>query len=256
MKYTFVHKIRHLVKKIPYSTWLYDRAKLLLFPTYYSDGLITIHNVDFISDPDFTKAYNMALRTCAEIPIFIKWRINTLLWAASQAIRLNGDFVECGVDRAFMSTAVMKYTNFKDIKNKKFYLFDTYCGLVDDLVTKNDKCGYKNQYTDCYDFVMQVFKKHSNVVVVKGAVPDSLSNVVIDRVAYLHLDMNCAEPERAALEFFWPRIVKGGIVVFDDYGFSGHTEQKKVADTFSNSHGLKVLYLPTGQGILIKQQGR
>jgi predicted O-methyltransferase YrrM len=64
--------------------------------------------------------------------------------------------------------------------------------------------------------------------------------------------MNCAAPERKALEFLWPKLSSGGIIVLDDYCFSGREAQQISADKFAHSVGTRVLSLPTGQGLLIK----
>ena len=67
--------------------------------------------------------------------------------------------------------------------------------------------------------------------------------------------MNCVQPEVAAMEYFWPKLVAGGVVILDDYGFSGHEAQKRAADQFAASVGARILSLPTGQGLLIKPDG-
>ena len=82
--------------------------------------------------------------------------------------------------------------------------------------------------------------------------PDTLPSVPIDRVAYLSLDMNIAEPEIAALEFFWDLLVPGAVVVLDDYGWSDHRVQYEAINTVASSLDVSVLTLPTGQGLLIR----
>jgi predicted O-methyltransferase YrrM len=64
--------------------------------------------------------------------------------------------------------------------------------------------------------------------------------------------MNCVIPEQEALKYFWPRLSKGGIVILDDYAWPGHENQKKSHDEFAFQHGIQVLSLPTGQGLIIK----
>ena len=64
--------------------------------------------------------------------------------------------------------------------------------------------------------------------------------------------MNCVEPEIAAANYFWNMLVNGGIVLLDDYGWTNRLEQKNAFDEFANKNGLKVLPLPTGQGLIIK----
>jgi len=64
--------------------------------------------------------------------------------------------------------------------------------------------------------------------------------------------MNFVEPEKAALEFFWPKMTKGGIVVFDDYGWKQYRIQKESHDRWAIMNGVEILLLPTGQGLLVK----
>jgi hypothetical protein len=71
-------------------------------------------------------------------------------------------------------------------------------------------------------------------------------------VAYLCIDMNIAYPERAALEHFWPKLVRGAVVILDDYGWMQCRRQKEVIDTLAQSWDVQVWTLPTGQGLLIK----
>jgi len=247
---SFLIKFRRVVAGMPGARRCYESLRLLLSPAYNEDGLVTIHNADFLRDPQFARAYEAALEK--QPKTYLRWRAHVTQWAGYHARNLVGDFVECGVNRAFLSTSVMNYVDFKSLRHRKFYLFDTYCGLVQELITSDDRAAYRNHYVECYDFVRESVKDYDNVVVVKGTVPDSLSTVTIEQVAYLSIDMNCVQPEVAALKYFWPKIVAGGVIILDDYGFSGHEAQKRGADEFASSHGVKILSLPTGQGLLVK----
>jgi hypothetical protein len=88
--------------------------------------------------------------------------------------------------------------------------------------------------------------------IVEGAIPETLGQVTARQVAYLHLDMNCAPPEVAALTYFWERLVAGAPVLLDDYAYRGYTPQKLAMDDFAHAHGVAVCALPTGQGLLMK----
>ena len=72
------------------------------------------------------------------------------------------------------------------------------------------------------------------------------------RVAYLHLDMNSAPPETAALAYFWDRLVAGAPVLLDDYAYHGYVSQKAAMDSFAREKGINILSLPTGQGLSVK----
>ena len=107
-------------------------------------------------------------------------------------------------------------------------------------------------YEDCYTIAKSNFSEFDRAMLVKGEVPDSLTKVDIEAVSYLSLDMNIAEPEVAALEHFWDKLVSGGIVIFDDYGWNHYREQYDAINAISKRFGVMVATLPTGQGILIK----
>ena len=57
----------------------------------------------------------------------------------------------------------------------------------------------------------------------------------------------------AALEHLFDRVTKGGIIIFDDYGWSGYVKQKIAEDAFMAARDHYIMELPTGQGLLIKK---
>ena len=87
----------------------------------------------------------------------IRWRTHTPLWAAFHAKQLEGDFVECGVNRGFLSKSIITYLDFASMSDRQFFLFDTYSGLVPEMVTEEDSAAYRNDYEECYEFVKQSF---------------------------------------------------------------------------------------------------
>jgi O-methyltransferase len=60
-----------------------------------------------------------------------------------------------------------------------------------------------------------------NVELIKCFVPDVQPQVKTDQIAYLHIDMNSAAPESAAVEYFWSKLVPGAIILLDDYAYTG-----------------------------------
>jgi hypothetical protein len=230
-------------------------------PQYKKDGMaLWDRNVEFLQKPRFRSAYNAGMASGHKIngggDIGIEWRVHVACWAASHAVKLGGDFVECGVNTGMMSLAICHYLDF-NATGKKFWLFDTYSGIPLEQAKKPEEIEHvlahnKANYFECFELAKKNFLPYPNAILVRGMVPETLSSVKIDRVSYLSVDMNIPAPERAALEYFWPKMVSGGIVLFDDYGFSGYEEQHELADKFASTLGVSVLSLPTGQGILIK----
>lgn len=234
-------------------------------PSYDADHMRTWNkSVDFLTDSKFISAYNRGMDSghCIGRPrgsnadIHIEWRVHTCVWAATHAKRLSGDFVECGVNTGIMSLAVCEYIDFNSTY-KNFWLFDTFDGVPYEQITPEElKVGRQNtasQYFDCYELAKKNFSPFPTAHLIRGKVPDSFKNTPpIDKVAYLCIDMNIVTPEVAALEYFWPKLVHGGVVVLDDYGWKQCAIQKAGHDAFARSQGVEILLLPTGQGLIIK----
>lgn len=221
--------------------------------TYNEDGLATRHNSDFVTDRRFLVAYQRGKETGSWGGADIQWRAFISCWAANRARSLVGDFVECGVNRGGLAMTVMHYIDFQRL-DRKFYLLDTFCGLVEKYITQEERqLGIvPGRYEECYEFVQATFRDFPNVEIIRGTVPDTLPLVKAEKVAYLEIDMNCAEPEIAAAEYFWDKLVSGAVVILDDYGWEGHIVQKRAFDQFAQQRGVQVLALPTGQGLIFK----
>lgn len=168
---------------------------------------------------------------------------------------LPGDYVECGVSTGITSRAVVEYCSFGN-SEKSFYLVDTFSGIPMSQASDEEKAlsESKNErhYFDSFSLVQRNFIEYSNVYPVRGTVPDILGALPVEQVAFLHIDMNIAYPEVAALEHFWPLMVPGGIVILDDYGAQAHVPQKRAIDSWSKQSGANVLLLPTGQGMIVR----
>lgn len=224
--------------------------------TYNQDGLATRHNCDFILDEDFVRAYRAADRTGSWGGASVHWRVYVECWAAKIGTRLEGDFVECGVERGSTASAVMEYVDFRALQ-RRYYLLDTFNGVDPSLLSQDEIARGIQRYSDkhyydCYDEVCKTFATYPNVNIIRGTVPGTLLQATPEKVAYLSIDMNCAAPEIAAAEHFWPRMSSGAMVVLDDYGWTRHLNQKHAFDEFALRHGITILPLPTGQGLMVK----
>lgn len=218
--------------------------------TYNQDGLATKHSAGFLTCPRFRHAYQAGKDTGSWYGADPAWRVYIECWAAEQSLNVEGDFVQCGVNLGGIARAIVDYLEL----TRRFYLLDTYSGLVDSQVTPAERKAGANlvAYSECYEQVCKTFADFPNAVIVRGPIPDTLEQVRPEKVAYLSIDMNCAAPEIAAAEYFWPLLSKGALVMLDDYGWRPHIEQKRAFDAFAQRHGISILSLPTGQGVMVK----
>ncbi len=232
---------------------------------FWGDRMLTLDKAAaFRNDPKFKAAIRTADSSVGQnqygSPDGITWRYHTLAWAAKQALSVEGDFIECGVYQGDMSWVLTEMVDLPAY-GRNMYLYDTFKGFSGKYSSPADypdapqffEFAHKEYARqEIYDSVMARFSGKSYVQVIRGIVPDVLHDFAPDKVAFLHLDMNSPAPERAALEFLYERITRGGVIVWDDYGWSMFCKQKQSADEFMDAKGCSILELPTGQGLAIK----
>ena len=216
--------------------------------SYFADGFATLHHVPFLEDSKFISAYTKSYFKNPEYiagkpdELSIAWRAHICVWAANQALSLEGDFVECGVWYGMLSRTMCEYVDFNKIK-RSFYLFDTWGKMPGSHPNPN----YQH---DIFTSVKDRFSKFKNVHLIRGAVPNSFDQVQIKKIAYLGIDMNDGIAELATLEKFYDKVVSGGIIYFDDYG--PFLKVRKVVDDFFKDKPESLLYFPSGNAIIIK----
>jgi len=232
-------------------------------PVYNADSLcVWGKNTAFLKEPRFVEAYEQGIRSGQKFgsernqDIHIEWRVHVICWAASHALHLPGDFVECGVNTGIFSLAAAHYVDL-NATNKKFYLFDTFAGIPEHQINQRERslhrhCDNTRFYEECFEVARRNFSSYPRAQLVRGMVPDALFSVNIERVCYLSIDMNIVLPEIAAITHFWDKLVPGAPVILDDYGWKPYAAQQEAMDDFAASKGVKILTLPTGQGLLIK----
>lgn len=137
---------------------------------------------------------------------------------------LNGDIAEVGVFQGGSAKLICEAKG-----NKELHLFDTFEGLP--KVSKNDT-HFGIEYWKTGEFsntslekVKTYLSKYQNVKFYKGNFPDSSSPVENKKFAFVHLDVDLYESTINCLQFFYPRMINGGIILTHDF----HTEGVKKA---------------------------
>jgi O-methyltransferase len=257
----FFQKIR--IKILPFETKIrailliisnYKVAKYVINTTYIGDGILTTHNTDLLKEEKFTDAFSESIKDLPEhLPLKdILWRSHIFSWAYNRAKNLNAkdtrecaDFVELGVWYGVLVKAALN-TDIEKSKESIFYLCDPW-GKKSEI----DKIEKKSKYSiDIFDVVRLRFQQYNNVKLVRGVVPDVLQKIKSKKIAFLSIDMNGSKPERLALEFFWPKLISGGIIYLDDFG--DFPELRKEVGEFLSDKSESLLYFPTGQALIIK----
>jgi hypothetical protein len=144
----------------------------------------------------------------------------------------------------------------------KFFLYDSFEGFSTEYSDASDYplnpgfLAFANthyQVDGMFEYVRDRFAPFANVQVVKGFLPGALSLACPERIGFLHMDLNSPRAEVAVLEQLFDKVVPGGVIIFDDYGWKLFEKQKEAEDIFMKACGYEVLELPTGQGLVVKR---
>jgi hypothetical protein len=222
---------------------------------YEADGLATVHFSPFLHDHQYGDLYSeMASEWFVGSRADVRWRMWVLTSLARECGVLPGNYAEFGVYRA--GCAFMILATSAVPSSKRLFLFDTFAGIpAEALLEPEIGAGLAGELANTsLEYVARRLSKwHSQIVLVEGDVFQTLLEADSGPLAFVHMDLNAAAPTRRALEYVYPRLVTGAIIVFDDYGWKGLEAQRTVVDEFFSKKPETVLALPTGQGLLIKR---
>lgn len=167
---------------------------------WQTDNLITFaRNLSFLQDARLMQA--VAKHANHDYDKAIIWRTHVLTWAGVNALKVEGDFVECGTHLGYTVSVLCDYLKLEGA-GRKYWCYDLFEGEAYERI---DLAGKQP-----IDFLRSRFSKQPYVRLVKGSVPDSFACGAPEKVAFLHLDLNSADAERGALEYLLPRMSKGG----------------------------------------------
>ncbi len=220
---------------------------------FASQGLITwLKTLPFADDARFME---LADRYAPLLPIpNWHWNLQTVAWAVEQIRSLEGDLVELGVFRGHTTLFVAEYLDFHEWP-RRWWLYDTFDGIPEDQLdpgwAESNASAYRGTFS--YEEVAKRFSHIPNIDVIKGRVPEILSERCPERISFIHMDLNNAAAEVQALDFLFDRLVPGGIIVFDDYCWLVSRAQFDAERAWFKARGLSILPIPTGQGVFVKR---
>jgi hypothetical protein len=88
---------------------------------------------------------------------------------------------------------------------------------------------------------------------IKGWIPYTFDKINNKKFCFAHIDVDLYKATYDSLNFIYPRMLKGGIILLDDYGFPPCVGSKKAVDEYLKDKPEFVIVLATGQAFFIKQ---
>lgn len=169
-------------------------------------------------------------------------------------LHLEGDFAECGVYKGGTAFLIAYTLKNNSIRHSQLHLFDTFTGMPS--TADNDPSGHKKG--DFGDVSLNAVKNYLQafpfVRFYPGFIPERFEVVRGLKFAFVNIDVDLYQTSKDCCNFFYDRMVKGGVIIFDDYGCGDRYKfaQKRAVDEFFKDKPESPISLPTGQCIVIK----
>lgn len=167
-----------------------------------------------------------------------------LLYSLAHAQRkLPGDMAEVGVYRGGSSKLICEAK-----ERVPLHLFDTFDGLPEPH--EQDQAFFEQgMVASSQSVVRQYLQSYENVLFYPGFFPETSAPVQDKTFSFVHLDVDLYQSMLSGLEFFYPRMSLGGIVVAHDYQYPG--VRRAFAEFFGDQSD-RVIELTNSQCMVIK----
>lgn len=202
-------------------------------------------SLDWWSDKDFN-SYLASFNETDSLNIDRRWMVHQLLRLVAD---VSGDTAECGVFQGTTSFLICKANEQSAKFERTHFMFDSFEGLSEPHPHDGTN-WHKGDLSAGEDIARGLLRGCTNAIVMKGWIPTRFKEVADRRFAFVHIDVDLYEPTRDALEFFYPRLNPGAILVVDDFGFSTCPGATRAVQETSLAE--LMIALPDGGGFLIK----
>lgn len=180
------------------------------------------------------------------------------------ALRIDGALAECGVFRGTSALALCRAAKAADRRfdGARLHLVDSFEGLSaaspSDSFLVPGRRGVQsatapgNLFEPSYDAAVQALREFPGVRFHRGWIPAVLAELPEQRWSFVHVDVDLYEPTYGTLEYFYPRLAPGGVIVCDDYGSVWFPGAARAWNRFCDEQQLAFVVLDTGQSVLMK----
>ncbi|MGO1974613.1 MAG: TylF/MycF/NovP-related O-methyltransferase [Propionibacteriaceae bacterium] len=177
--------------------------------------------------------------------------------------QIPGAIVECGVWRGGSMHAAVRVLEAAQDTSRDLYLFDTFEGMpppteadrrndgtsAEQLLARSSKQAAVWAYASLAD-VQQGFEQFSypedKIHFVQGKVEDTIPEQAPEQISVLRLDTDWYESTAHELEHLYPRLVSGGVLMIDDYGY--WQGSRKATDEFLERTGEQLMLIRMDSG--------
>ena len=172
----------------------------------------------------------------------------TVLSLARAQAALPGSMAEVGVFQGCSARLISLASG-----GRPLHLFDTFAGLPEPEEHEHGRMR-RGHYAASLDGVQAFLQDRPGISYHQGLFPETAAPCNDERFAFVHLDVDLKSSTRACLEFFYPRMVPGGIILTHDYSYLAGV--REAFAEFLAGRPEQSIELPSSQAMLVKQQDR
>ncbi len=165
---------------------------------------------------------------------------------------VEGATAEVGVYRGKFAMMINHY-----LPDRKLYLFDTFEGF-DERDAEADRAGKFSTATEDFsrtseELVLSKMEHRENCIIRKGWFPETAEGID-DKFCLVSLDADLYQPILAGLEYFYPRLNHGGVIIVHDFNNKGYTGVRQAVREFSDKNSVGYVCLPDecGTAVIVK----
>lgn len=160
---------------------------------------------------------------------------------------LDGDVAECGVYKG--GSARLLSSAFP---HKKVFLFDSFSGMMESDSFPNGH--QKGDFADTsLDQVKAYLADKPNCLFFQGWIPESTHFLTKEKFCFVHLDLDLYASTKSAIGIFWPRIVEGGVMIFDDWRWHACPGVEKAINEYFNTNIQHTIHISDHMCIIYKK---
>jgi O-methyltransferase len=226
------------------------------------------YDYDFETDETFKSIYRRGIKASGSThdPEVVHQRLYNTVQFLRHTLDLEGDVAECGVFRGLGSYIFCNYLALAnpDFIGQGYHVFDSFEGLSQpseqDVISKQEYGAVGTHFQAAGAFhgqletVKAALRDYPLIQYHAGWIPESFAEVPERSYKFVHVDLDLYEPIKGALEYFYPRMVPGGVIVIDEYAIPRWPGARTAADEFcQKNHLVSPVSLTTGNGVLIKK---
>jgi O-methyltransferase len=202
------------------------------------------------SSREFLAAYEL-IRGNTLVDVYRCWELWSLV---ERTAKREGGILEVGVWRGGTG-ALMAKRALMDGSGSAVYLCDTFEGVV--KAGSNDTHYKGGEHADTSEHIVEDLLRTldiSNVKILKGIFPNDTAHRIDPdaRFRLCHIDVDVYQSAKDVMAWVWDRMVPGGVVVYDDYGFETCKGITRYVNEQTAESDRLVLHNLNGHAVVVK----